>query len=154
MGLGLFGQGLGARAQDASQLLGQAGLFGGLGTNLLGLGSQFGSNLFGSSLDFSNLGFSRALQNIGLAQGLFGFGQDLGIQDFNQVLSSLGAVQGIDQSVLNLLALGGNVGGTQAAAGANIGQLLLQGSSDPFGALLTGLGGGLFSGLAAPAGAT
>jgi hypothetical protein len=79
------------------------------------------------------------------AQSLFGFGQDLSNQDVNTSLQGLQGQLAIGQDLRNLIALGGNLGGTAANAGANVGQFNMQGaSSNPMAALLSGLGTGLF----------
>jgi hypothetical protein len=134
LGQGLLSQAAGLRGQDLSA-----------GQGLLGLSGTLAQNGYTGAVNFSDIVNSRAQQRLANAQSLFGFGNELGTQDYNQAISALGGQQSIDTALRNLIALGGNIGGQQAAAGANAAQAILSNSGSPTGAFLSSLGTGLFA---------
>jgi hypothetical protein len=161
-GAGAAFQGVGAQQNAAVGTLGQAGQglsnFANLGVTGQNIGSaniqnqlalQGGTqNLAGflnqTGQQQTQLGVNAGQQRIDNLMNQFGFGQNLSTNAQGQTLNNLQGLLGIDTSLRNNIALGGNLGGTQAAAGANVGQALLQQGS-PVGAGLTAVGGGLLS---------
>lgn len=145
-GYGNIGQGLNSQGtqlmglgnERTMGLLGQA-------PNLLALQGNLSNQGYAGAVNYSDLGNTRAQQRLQNATGLFGFGNELGAQDFNQGLSALQGQQSIDTQLRNLIALGGNIGGQQAQAGANQAQALLQQGGSPGGAFLGSLGTGLLN---------
>lgn len=119
----LQARGLGALGLDASRL--QHGILGGQLDASRGLENQL---------------TSRAAQRIQAAEGLFGFGSAALDSPVNRALQLTGATQTMDEQLRNQIALGGNLGGAQATAGANVGRNLLQGAISPGGSFLQGLG--------------
>lgn len=93
--------------------------------------------------------------------GLFGTGLDLATAGYNPLKAQFGLAQGLESVGQNALDIGTALGGRVAAAGANVGNTLFQGSTNaansmaaanaysPFGAALTGAAGNkqLMSGL-------
>jgi len=85
--------------------------------------------------------------------GLFGTGLDLATAGYNPLKSQFGLAQGLESAGQNALDIGTALGGRVAAAGANVGNTLFQGSTNaanamqaanaysPFGTALTGLAG-------------
>ena len=85
--------------------------------------------------------------------GLFGTGLDLASAGYNPVKTQFGLAQDLESSGQNALDIGTALGGRVAAAGANVGNTLFQGSTNaanamqaanaysPFGAALTGAAG-------------
>jgi hypothetical protein len=130
--------------------MGMAGLFGNLGSQIgqsgmsnLGFQGDLSQGMFGNSLNMSNLNNSRAQQRLQNATGLFGFGNELAQQDYNMGQGFFGNMTGMDEQMRQWIALGGNIGGTQAQAGANQGQFMMQNSGSPGGSFLSSLGTGL-----------
>lgn len=90
----------------------------------------------------------RAMDKLKMTEGLFGFGTGLQRDAFNLGASQLGVVNSLDQEARSWIGLGGNIGGQQAQAGANVGALRMQGGTGIAGALgdfATTAGGGLFN---------
>lgn len=85
--------------------------------------------------------------------GLFGTGLDLASAGYNPLKAQFGLAQGMETAGQNALDIGTALGGRVAAAGANVGNTLFQGSTNaanamqaanaysPFGAALTGAAG-------------
>lgn len=132
----LFGQGQGFFGQG----LNQQQLFGNLGMGMSGMSANLNNQMFGRDLTLNNLGAQRALQQMQLAQGTFGFGQDVQGGQIGNALSALGGSQSLGQNELDLARLGGNIGGQQAAAGANAAEHLA-GRQSTLGGSLAGLSG-------------
>ena len=139
-GLAAFGQGQGFRAQDDQFNLSRAGLFGNVGQGLLNFGQQAGQQGLQAQFGASNLVNTRGQQRLSNASSLFGFGQQANQQNFQQQLGLFGANRGINQDLRQLIALGGNLGSSQATAGAAAGQFTTQGGISPFGSFLGGAG--------------
>jgi hypothetical protein len=139
LGAGLLGQAMQGIGQD--QL--QARALGGLGQGFLGQLPGMQQGVFGSGLQAQQAIGQQGLNRMQAAQGMFGFGQDIGLQQFQQGLQALQASQGIEGMLQNQIALGANMGSAQAHAGAQAGNLRMQGAGSPFGGFLTGLGGSI-----------
>lgn len=122
----LAAQDLGLQTQGMN--LNQAGMFG----NLAGQNFQ-------GALGYNDLGANRAAQRMQNAMQLFGFGNQLQQQQMQSGLGGLTGMLGMDQSMQNSLALGGNLR-------APYQQAVLAGNS-PLGGLLGGIGemAGLYS---------
>lgn len=149
-GLGSIGAGLGARGQDQNFNLGAAGLFSGLGQNLLNFGSRSAESGLGAQLGLSGLVNDRAQQRLSNATSLFGFGNNLQNQNFTQALGGISANSQINSDLRNLIALSGNLSGAASNAGANQAQFLSQQGGSPLGSFLQGFGGSNFFGAGGP----
>jgi hypothetical protein len=145
-GLSAIQGGLGARQQDVASNLGRAGLFAGVGQNLLGFGQQAAQQGLQSQIGFSDLINSRAQQRLSNATSLFGFGQQADQQNLNQILQMFGGQQALDQSLREQTALAGNISSQAAQANARRGQFLNQTGTSPLGSFIGGVGQGLVSG--------
>lgn len=144
--LGQLGQGALSQAQGFGGLdLNRALGFSGQLPGLLGLSGDFANQGLAGAMDFSNLTNARAQQRLSNAMSLFGFGQDVNASQLNQGLQALGGQQSIDQQLMQLIALGGNLGGQQAYSGANQANAILRGGVSAGGSLLGGIGAGLLS---------
>lgn len=141
LGQGALGQAQGFGGLDLQRALGFSGQLPGL----LGLTGDFANQGMAGATDYSNLTNQRAQQRLSNSLSLFGFGQDVQGNQLNQGLSALGGQQSIDQQLMQLIALGGNIGGQQAYAGGNQARSLLQGGASAGGSLLGGIGAGLLS---------
>lgn len=139
-GMGLFGQGFGARAQDQAFNLGAGQLFSQQGQGLLGFGAGQAQAGLGAAVGESNLVNQRAQQRLSNATSLFGFGNELQQQQFQQGIQGAGASSQINQDLRNLLALSGNLSSAQAGAGANAGRFTAETGFSPFGEVLQGVG--------------
>lgn len=134
-GLNLQQQALGFQGQSAAE----RGMFGNLMTNQQRLGGDLASQGFAQNLAGNQFDLSRGAQRMAGLQGLFSFGQDVPTQQLNQSLGALGGSQAIDTGMRNLIALGGNIGGQQASAGAQAGNFM-QAIPSTAGGFLSGLG--------------
>ena len=118
---------------------------------------QLGTSLGGTALSTGTAAdtdaYNRMLKNISVGQGLFGAGTDLASQGYNPLKTQFGLAQGFEAAGQAPLEMGAALGGRSAAAGANVGQSLLQGGMaaagsqaradaySPFGSALSGLAG-------------
>ena len=112
-------------------------------------GLQAGNSLFGNLLGTGITGGAaindRATSRLGDAQQLFGFGDQAQSSFLNQSLGSLAGAQTIDDRLRASLALGGNIGGQQAQAGATAATALLANNESPAGSFFGELGTGLIN---------
>ncbi len=146
-GLSAMGAGFGAREQDRLSNLQRANLFAGVGQNLLGFGQGAAQQGLASQVQFSDMINSRGQQRLANISQLLGFGQGMQQQNINAALGLFGGIRGMNADLRNLIALGGNLGGQQSAAGAQAGQFLMQGANSTGGAFLSGVGSGLMGAL-------
>lgn len=115
----LAAQGLGLQAQGMN--LNQAGMLSGLA----------GQN-FSAALNYNDIGANRAMQRMQNAMNLFGFGNQLQQQQMQSGIGGLTGLMGLDQNMMNSVALGRNIAAPWQQA-----QL---GSSSPLAGLLGGIG--------------
>lgn len=142
----LLGQGLQGRQMDQSFNLGAGGLFANMGQGMMQFGAgQAGAGL-GAQMSLSDMINTRGQQRLANTQNLLGFGQNINQSNINQMLSMFGAQSQQNADLRNLMALGINAGGQQAAGGAAAGNLMMQGAGSPMGSFLGGLGAGLMPG--------
>jgi hypothetical protein len=125
--------------QNLAQLLGAQGLSN-INSQRDFLGTQFNAQQ-----GVSSLMSQRPLERLQAAQGLFGFGQQAAGTDLQQAISGINARLAMNADLRNLVALGGNIGGQQASAGAQAAQYINQTGTSPLGAGLSGIGTGLFN---------
>jgi hypothetical protein len=142
-GLGAIGQGFGARAQDQQFNLGAANMFSGMGQNLMQFGQQAAGQGLQAQQGFNELLNTRGQQRLQNVTQMLGFGQNLQQSNINQALGLFGGIQGLNANQRQLIALGGNLGGQQSAAGAQQGQFMMQGAGSPMGGFLSGMGSGI-----------
>jgi hypothetical protein len=136
MGANLFSGGV----SNYLQGLGQAG-------NLATMGQQGVSNMLGMGVDWNQLGYSRANDRMARAEGLFGFGNQMSGIPAQQAGTYMNLLSGLTGEQANMVQQGQSAGQVQAQAGANAGQLYMQGAGQsPLGGFLSGFGGGLMSG--------
>lgn len=137
MGSSLFGQSL-QGLLEGTQLGGSLGAqyLGGAGTSLGALAPIFG-NQFSTGTGFNDATNQRAQQRIQSAMQMFGFGNELTGQDLGRGAAGVESILGLDKNLQAMINQGIAAGGATAAApqGAP--------TSNPFGALLQGLGGAI-----------
>lgn len=141
-GLNAIGQGLQGRSLDQNFNLGAGQLFAGMGQNALNFGQNAGLQGLNAQFGLSDMINSRGQQRLANVQNLLGFGNQLTQSNLNQMLGIQGGMSMQNADLRNLIALGINAGGQGAAAGANAGNLMMQGAGSPFGSFLEGIGGG------------
>ena len=150
----LYGRDLQAALQQQGM---GANLFaGGVGNYLSGLGQagQLGQagmqgiqGMLGTGINWNQLGYSRANDRMARAEGMFGFGNQMTGIPGQQAGQYMNLLSGLTGEQAALLQQGQGVGATQAQAGANAGQLYMQGAGQsPFGAFLSGAGSGIMQG--------
>lgn len=131
--------GMQAQAQNANLGLGMFGL----GNDLLGSAGNFSNMGLNNAMSLSDATNSRAQQRLSNAQSLFGFGSEMQNRDYTQGIQSLQGQGLLNSQFMDMIALGGNIGGARAGAGANQGQFL---QSSPWGSLLGSLGNSMLLG--------
>jgi hypothetical protein len=136
IGAGMMGQGMGGMLQgmglglDAYQS----------GVNAIPNLANMANMKFGGNMMFSDAINARAQQRMGNAVNMFGFGSDAQSQDLQQALAAMGGYQNLQGGQLDLMRLGAQLGGQQAAAGAAYGP-----QSNPWGSLAQGIGYGMMN---------
>lgn len=141
-GQGLLGLGQSGLLQGRQQNIGLGLGLGGLDLQNLNRMGNVSSGLFDANNLFANAIGAQGTNRLALAQQLFGFGQDTMAQNTNISTGLLQGLLGIDTNTRNIGALGGNIGGQQAAAGANVASAIGSMAGSPFGGLLSGFGQG------------
>lgn len=139
-GQGLLGMGAGNLLQGRSLQQQLASLYG--ANQLGGINARSGllSNILNANLQGANALQSRGARRLANAQGLLGFTQQFDTNQLNQYLASTQGMLNLNADARAAIGLGGNIGGQQAAAGANQAQALLSNNASPFGGFLGGLG--------------
>ena len=144
-GLGMLGQGFQGilGGQNANTSL--AGTVGGLGSAATGMFGNLSQKQLSANQNFGDRTVSRAGLRLQNAENIFGFGSGLQDRSFNLGSNAFGLIRQLNTEGRNTIALGGNIGGQQATAGANQGSFTMQGAGSAVGAGLTGLGQGLLN---------
>lgn len=144
-GLSAIGQGFNARQMDQTFNQNAANLFGGLGMNMLNYGAGQAQAGLNAQFGLSDMLNTRGQQRLANVQQVLGLGAGLQQGNINSALGLFGGNLAINDQLRQLMALGGNIGGQQAAAGAQQAQYLSQTGGSPFGSFLGGLGSGMMS---------
>lgn len=114
-------------------------------TGIQNIGAQNQSDV--TNLGITQQGGDRAVSRVGAritdAQNLFGFGQDAQAGQLDLAATGANNSMNQDTNLRNLIALGGNIGGTAASAGAQQASALLSAkpnTTNAFGSIVQGAG--------------
>lgn len=110
------------------------------GTQLFGLGSALNQQGFQANMGFADAGMNRAQARLAGAQGLFGFGQGITDLNLNRSINQLNAMLGIGADQRAGIALGGQLGSAQSAAGAAMAPYHMKANQSPLGQMLSSFG--------------
>lgn len=86
---------------------------------------------------------TRGQQRLANAQNIFNFGNAAQTRLQNRQSGMLADLMNLDDSALDAVRLGGNIGGQASGAGANVANAIMANAGDPVGGLLTGFGGSM-----------
>ena len=114
--------------------------------NIMNQGVNLEGALSDRGVQFSNLGNQRAAQRFANAQNFFNFARGIDTDALNRAITTNDMLRNVNTDARNLIALGGNLGGAAAEAGANVGRAYLANSESQYGSLLSSIGGGLMGG--------
>lgn len=130
-----------ARSRALQGMLNAEGGFRGL----LGSAGQFEGLAQGGNQTMFNNQISRAGQRMAAAESLFGFGRGVSNDLFGRMSQGAGLMSGMGQDARLMMALGGNIGGQQAAAGSSVANALLSNSGSGVGDFFANLGGSMIN---------
>lgn len=138
--------------------IGHSGLFQGQqgNQNFANLGANYGfqglqnnmtmaNNMFGANSQLGTAFQNRGMNRVGLAQNMFGFGQSALGTDQTRQINAGNANLAMNADQRALVALGGNIGGQQAAAGATQASHIMANAGSPVGGFLSGAGTSMFN---------
>jgi hypothetical protein len=139
-GQGLLFGGLNGLLAGSDQQRQLASLFANTGLNAISGNTGRTQDIFNALSAAEGQRINRGQTRLSNLQGLFNFGQGGSANNLNQSIAALNSILGINTDMRSSIGLGGNIGGQQAAAGANVANAIMSQGDSAVGAGLLGLG--------------